>query len=93
VICNTDSPRSPTIGTESPPVELGGEVVNAHGEDGAADEGLGGPEEVRMDELVVDAGLGVQVLENVRDDVVQRVRQTLLLLWLLLLLLAYDDSN
>ncbi len=50
-----------------------------------------------MDELVVDAGLRVQVLEHVRDDVVQRVRQTLLLLLLLLLLhlllLAYDHSN
>ncbi len=51
-----------------------------------------------MDELVIDAGLRVQVLEHVRDDVVQRVRQTLLLLLLLLLLLhllllAYDHSN
>ncbi len=75
-----------TILNSHAPVKLRSEVVNAHGEDGAADKRLGGPEEVRMDELVVDAWLRVQVLEHVRDDVVQRVRQTLLLLLLLLLL-------
>jgi hypothetical protein len=70
--------------THLSPVDLRGKTVDAHGEDGAADEGLRRPEKIGVDQLVVDGRLRVQVIEHVGDDVVEGVSKALQLLLLAL---------
>ena len=71
--------KKPFICKPQVPRDLRGKVVDAHGEDGAADQRLGRPEEVGVDQLVVNHRLGVHVLEDAGYDVVKRIGETLLL--------------